>query len=412
MWRLFGIVLGIGLSLSSSSSEARMAKRQPPQAIMNVLARAAQEYGIPFNTLKSFAGIESSFNPKKRTGKLYGGLFMMSDAEQKRGGGGSRFNPEETTRAFANILKKNITSFEEQMGRPPQAWETYLIHQQGVAGGPAHLKNPDKPAWVNMYNTPEGQAKGKGWAKKAIRGNIPVKTFKTQFGGNVENVTSGAFTKLWQARYARESGAAGTDVAFDPSAAGTPPTPQRSEIADLPERGMRVAGMDTPERKPASIDPSQQVVMVGGGEEPPPTPGRRTTKFDYRAPEYASANDIGAGGPPPPSQNPQDAPEPPSSAVLPGSADASRSSRMTESVGGGGPASSGGGDNWMGKAFGGSFVDLYARPDQGSTLLKDILPSGKPGPGVGTDTIGNVVPPKPPMFRDFFQNMFGFGGFG
>lgn len=395
MWRLFGIVLGIGLTLSTSSSEAYiMAGRKPPQSIMNVLARASQEHGIPFSVLRAFADIESGFRPGARTGS-YKGMFQLSASEFKRGGGkGSIFNPVENTKAFANIWKDGAQQFQKRMGRAPSGWETYLVHQQGVAGGPAHLRNPDKPAWQNMAATSEGRKKGTRWSKKAIWGNIPAAQ-KKKFG-SVENVTSGQFAGLWKARYERSSGG-GDGMEFD-AAASSPPLPGRSDLAELPERGMRVPSratdMEMPERRMTEV-PER-------GERVDP-PGSRP-KYQYRAAEYETANDIGAGGPPPPDRNPQDAPEPARSAVLPGSPEAGRTGRMTQpasAFGGGGS----GFDPVAQQAFGGSFGELYGRKDMGSALLKDVLPSGRPT-GVGV----NQPPPRPPMFREFFNNMF--GGFG
>jgi hypothetical protein len=179
-------------------------KRQPPKYIQQVLARASQEYGVPFDVLKRFAGIESSFNPRAKTGS-YKGLFQLSSQEFKRGGGkGSIYDPEANTNAFVKTLKSNMAQFEKIMGRPPSGWEAYLVHQQGTAGGPAHLKNPDQPAWKSMYSTPEGRQKGARWAKKAIWGNVPASQ-KRQYK-SVENITSGDFTNLWRTRYAREGG--------------------------------------------------------------------------------------------------------------------------------------------------------------------------------------------------------------
>jgi hypothetical protein len=363
-----------------------VSRRQPPKYIMDVLANASRQHGVPFDVLKRFAGIESTFNPRSRTGQ-YQGLFQLSDTEFKKGGGkGSRFDPVENTNAFANTLKKNMQLFEKQMGRPPTGWEAYLTHQQGTAGAPNHLKYPDKPAWVNMYNTAEGQKKGIRWAKKAIRGNIPAKIFKTQFGGKVENVTSGQFANMWKARYAREGGGA-ADVAFDPSEAKT---------ADLPTKGFRVAESDmaeTPKRN-ARFDPSQQVTMVGGGEEPPPIPDKSPggNKMLDRMPEYASA-----------AREP-DAPPAPErrDALQPGVPERRMGARMAlPVVGGGGPASEppgGGFDPMAQKAFGGDFGRLYGRPDQGSPLLSSIFGGG----GMG-------APPPVPTFKDFFSGLGGFG---
>lgn len=368
-----------------------MARRQPPNYVNSVLARASQEHGIPFSVFKSFAGIESGYNPRAKTGS-YKGLFQLSTQEfRKNGGQGNIYDPEANTNAFAKILKTNAALFEKKTGRQPTGAELYLMHQQGTQGATMHLANPDKPAWQNMAATGEGRQKGAGWAKKAIWGNIPAQQ-KKQFG-SVNNVTSGDFVQMWNARYAREAGTSpGTDVAFDPSAAKSPA---------VPAKGFRVAeaNMGVPEKR--GIGPGTKVA-----DATPAVPEHRPIKFDYRAPEYASANDIGAGGPPIPTRNPQDAPEPPASAILPGSPEATRSGRMTQPVGGGSDPSGSSSDNWQGRAFGGSFGELYSRPDQGSTLLKNVLPTGQPQ-GVGG--VGGTPPPVP-LFRQFFQGMF--GGFG
>lgn len=353
--------------------------KQMPEYVQRILARASKEHGIPFSTLRSFAEIESGFRPGARTGS-YKGLFQLSTPEFKRGGGqGSIFNPEANTNAFANVLKRNMQAFEKTMGRPPTGWEAYLVHQQGVAGGPAHLKNPDKPAWVNMYNTPEGKQKGKSWARKAIWGNIPGQQ-KRRFG-KVDNVMSSDFTNMWKQRYARAGGGSEVEPTFDTS----PPLDP-----GMPERGMRVAdnGMDVPERRPQWMDTDQNVTMVGGGEDAPPVPDRNGGT------KKSLDNQLGDTVPMPDRNQPEE--------------DRLGLNPMTErrrnqgKLGGVMPPNDGG-DNWAGNAFGEPFGDLYQRPDQGSTLLKDILPSGKPQ--LGAQAGG--VPPRVPLFRQFFSGMFG-----
>ncbi len=208
-----------------------MAKRD--QTVLNTLARVASEHGLPYDVFYRFAHIESGFNPKARTGS-YKGLFQLSNTEFRKNGGGNIYSVEDNTRAFARLLLRNAEAFKAQTGITPQGWMLYLTHQQGIAGGPAHINNPNQAAWVNMYNTPEGRQKGVKWAKKAIWGNIPQGQ-KRQFG-RVENVTSGQFVNMWQARYNRASPAGPTfkEVAFDPGAARTPELPER----DRPDRLM------------------------------------------------------------------------------------------------------------------------------------------------------------------------------
>ena len=51
-----------------------------------------------------------------------------------------------------------------------------------------------------MYDTAEGQQKGRAWARQAIWGNMTPE-MKARYG-NVDNVTSGDFANEWNARYA------------------------------------------------------------------------------------------------------------------------------------------------------------------------------------------------------------------
>lgn len=206
-----------------------MAKRN--QGVLNTLARVASEHGLPYDMFYRFAHIESSFNPKARTGS-YKGLFQMSSSEFRKYGGGNIYDPEDNARAFANLIKDKAAYFQRKTGITPQGWMLYLTHQQGIAGGPAHISNPQQAAWVNMYKTPEGRRKGVRWAKRAIWGNLPPKQ-KRRFG-KVENVTSGDFVDLWQARYDRAApkGVTVKEVAFDPNSAKTPDLPERPDQPD------------------------------------------------------------------------------------------------------------------------------------------------------------------------------------
>jgi hypothetical protein len=88
--------------------------------------------------------------------------------------------------------------FAEAFGRYPDRAESYLIHQQGIDGALAHMKNPDVPAWENMYSTDEGHKRGRGWAKLAIWGNLPRAA--RQAYGSVDKVTSKQFVQCWRSR--------------------------------------------------------------------------------------------------------------------------------------------------------------------------------------------------------------------
>jgi hypothetical protein len=153
--------------------------------------------------------------------------MQLSKEEFRKYGGTSsmfrdgRFDPEQSIMAAANKIAQEKRDFEAKHDRAATFNDIYMIHQQGPAGYEAHLANPDRPAWVNMYSTGEGQQKGTAWAKQAIALNMPGGV--AQHGG-VENVTSRQFTDAWA-----QKGIKGEADLHEP--AGLP----RIQAEDLPE---------------------------------------------------------------------------------------------------------------------------------------------------------------------------------
>jgi hypothetical protein len=179
--------------------------------VEDAITSAAGAAGVDAGMLGTFARIESSGKPGARTGS-YKGLFQLSDEEFRKYGGGDIYNAKDNAAAAARKLKAEMDEFAGKYGREPTATEIYMIHQQGVGGSDAHMRNPDRPAWQNMASTGEGRQKGERWAKQAIWGNIPD-DIKKQFPGGVESVTSGDFLKLWENKVAKLSGSpVGSDL--------------------------------------------------------------------------------------------------------------------------------------------------------------------------------------------------------
>ena len=143
--------------------------------------------------------VESSGNPDKVKGS-YKGLYQLDNAEfRKYGGTGSIFDPEQNTLAAGAKMVDENQRVQDILGRELSPVEQYMVHQQGVGGALAHLRNPDQPAWKSMLGTAEGRQKGEDWAKEAIWGNMTPE-MKKQFG-NVNNVTSRDFLSTWEDRY-------------------------------------------------------------------------------------------------------------------------------------------------------------------------------------------------------------------
>ena len=171
--------------------------------VHEAITQAANEYGLDPTLLATFAQIESSGNPNAKTGS-YRGLFQMSKSEFNKYGGGDIYDPFDNSRRAAAKLKDESAAYEKKYGRPPSATDLYMIHQQGQGGYDAHVRNPDAPAWENMYSTGEGRSKGPGWAKRAIWGNVPADV-RDRFG-SVDDITSKDFLGLWDEKVQRIGG--------------------------------------------------------------------------------------------------------------------------------------------------------------------------------------------------------------
>lgn len=173
--------------------------------VENAITGAAQRHGVDPNLLRTFARIESGGRPTARTGS-YRGLFQLSQPEfSKWGGTGNIYDPDANANAAAQKLANESQAFKMKFGRDPQPNDLYMIHQQGQGGYAAHTANPNAPAWQNMASTAEGRAKGPGWAKQAIWGNVPSDV-RGRYPGGVDSLTSQQFLDLWAEKVARMGG--------------------------------------------------------------------------------------------------------------------------------------------------------------------------------------------------------------
>lgn len=212
-------------------------------AVEEALRAASQRYGIPYEVLRGIAQVESSLDPTNaRPGSSYQGLFQLSEGEFARGrqgAGGDIFNPMDNAMAAGALLRAHAESFQRRFGRPPNATELYMIHQQGWGGFLAHQANPDRPAWENMAATREGRARGPEWAREAIAGNIPQQFLG---GRDPDTVTSAEFMDIWRRRLA-STVATGADPAQAPQGidpgmdAYQPPSPPRPAVQRVAPTG-------------------------------------------------------------------------------------------------------------------------------------------------------------------------------
>jgi len=173
------------------------------------IKRASEVFGLDFNFMKAVARIESGFDPKQRTGS-YIGLFQLSKYEFAAYGSGDILNSRDNAVAAAYKFATSAILFELSTHKKATFSDLYLIHQQGTRGAEEHVNHPDRIAWKSMCATDEGKQKGEQWCKRAIWENTLPEV--KHVWKSVENLTSGAFVKMWQERvdrfYSRYSEAA------------------------------------------------------------------------------------------------------------------------------------------------------------------------------------------------------------
>jgi hypothetical protein len=165
------------------------------------IEQAATLFDVDMQMMKAFAKIESSYNPKAKTGS-YKCLFQLSNWEFAKYWQGDIYDIRDCSIAAARKFATEAAQFENDVGRKATAAELYCIHQQGYQGCAFHYAAPHQLAWKNMYLTSEGQEKGEKWARKAIWGNVPS-DLKNTIKGGVEALTSGQFIALWTERVNR-----------------------------------------------------------------------------------------------------------------------------------------------------------------------------------------------------------------
>jgi hypothetical protein len=164
------------------------------------IKRASDAFGLDFNFMTAVAKIESDFDPKQRTGS-YIGLFQLSNTEFRNFGSGDILNARDNAIAAAYKFTTEAILFELSTHKKPTLSDIYLIHQQGVQGAAEHVSHPDWIAWKSMCATDEGREKGEKWCKRAIWANTLPEI--KHVWKSVENLTSGAFVKMWQDRVHR-----------------------------------------------------------------------------------------------------------------------------------------------------------------------------------------------------------------
>lgn len=226
--------------------------------------------------------IESGGDPNARTGSNRG-LSQFGPAEEQQFGinDQNRTDPNAQTAALTREAQLHIPILARTLGRQPTPGEMYLMHQQGIAGGPALFSNPDKPAWQvvrpfysDQLAKSKGFASGDAMAKYAITGN----TYKDApfYGADPDSVKAGDFTSYWVNKFQRGTGGAPAMTAAAPAAGGAP------SIAMAPAQ----PGAGTAPEQEALPDPVPY-------QEPEPLQHAQMTPLSPTAPAPMMAPNVG-----------------------------------------------------------------------------------------------------------------------
>jgi hypothetical protein len=185
------------------------------------VAAEARAQGIDPALALTTAKIESGMGTNVQSpGNSAFGVFQMTPSTWAAQGGTATNRTDPTAQVQLGIknLGTSQSAAEAALGRAPEPWETYLVHQQGAAGGPALLKADPTANVVTALAPAYGGNASK--AQAAIVNN-----------GGAANMTVGDFLNAWRDRYAQ---VAGTITVPPPGATATAQPAARDIQQQLP----------------------------------------------------------------------------------------------------------------------------------------------------------------------------------
>ena len=127
------------LSTAKDAGEKFRGGKGLTQETKDMITKVATEKGIDPKHMIAMAQMESGGNPNAISSTGASGLFQMTGGTAKALGLKNRFDPEQNTRAAADLYLKNKASLEKS-GEKTTLDNIYLAHQEGAAGAANILK--------------------------------------------------------------------------------------------------------------------------------------------------------------------------------------------------------------------------------------------------------------------------------
>lgn len=156
--------------------------------VETAISSAAKQHGVPVETMRIIAQLESGGNPSaKNPSSSAGGLFQFIDNTASQYGLQNRFDAGASADAAARLARDNAAYLSKALGRDLTAGDYYLAHQQGAGGASKLLSNPNAKA-VDIVGA------------DAVRLN-----------GGQPDMTAGEFAALWANK---ANALAGSDQGF------------------------------------------------------------------------------------------------------------------------------------------------------------------------------------------------------
>src|SRR5262249_15307134 len=124
-----------------------------------------EKYGLPAPLVLKTLQIESGMGTNM--GSL-GNDYQLNPANWRTMGGGDMRDVDRQLDYGAKYLAQQRDIARNRLGHEPQDWETYMVHQQGPAGGPALMLAPPD---ANVVNVLAPFYRDRATAMKAVTGN-------------------------------------------------------------------------------------------------------------------------------------------------------------------------------------------------------------------------------------------------